>query len=349
MTANLFDVNYYRQTNPDLATKGIITDQQLTDHFFTYGLDDNRTFSRFVDLDYYRASNPDLPANGVNTNRALYFHLDNEGLKQGRRFSRYTDINFYKQANQDLAAFNNEQLFDHLQASALNEGRRFSPFFDLGFYRQANPNLAPLNFTQTELFDHLRSFGLDDPGRPISQFLNLNFYSATYKDLGIAGLVTPRQLFNHFQDSGVFENRRPSPFSDIDFYRYANPDLAAGLVNTDLFGNINLETYRNLQTAGLFQGRRLSPFIDINIYRQSNADLLAANLSNYNLLNHLEINGLKEERRISNSFDPTIYRANNTDLAGLGGRVYWIISLFTALMKGAGKFFGYIQPEFLPY
>ncbi len=311
MAVNLFDVNYYRQVNPDLAAGGLSTDQQLTDHFFRSGLNEGRTFSRFVDLNYYRASNPDIAAVRP-TYRDLYDHLANSGVAQQRKFSPYVDLRFYNQANPDLDVFNSnyERLFEHLQSFGFNERRRFSPFFDLDFYRQTNPDLA--SFAQAQIFDHLRNWGLDESGRRISQFFDFNFYRSANPDLTSAGINTSRGLFNHFIDFGVLESRSASPFANINFYKYANPDLAASLTN-------NLEAYRSLQTTGLSQGRRISPFIDLNIYRQSNPDLYAANLSNSNLLNHLQINGLREERRVSNSFDPKIYRANNQDLTNLGG------------------------------
>ena len=87
MSVNLFNANFYRAANPDLAAAGLTTDGQLLSHLQTSGLDEGRAFSPFVNLNFYRSSNPDLATVGLNTNRQLYDHLQNSGVAEGRRFS----------------------------------------------------------------------------------------------------------------------------------------------------------------------------------------------------------------------------------------------------------------------
>ena len=99
MTVNLFDVNFYRAGNLDLATAGLTTNAQLSSHFQTNGLNEGRAFSPFADLNFYRSSNIDLA--GLN-NRQAFDHLQNTGIAEGRRFSQFADINFYLAANSDL-------------------------------------------------------------------------------------------------------------------------------------------------------------------------------------------------------------------------------------------------------
>lgn len=93
MTANVFDVNYYRQANSDLAA---LSDAELTTHFLNPGVFEGRPFSRFADLRLYRASNPDLeqiPTIAGN-NLALYNHLSQFGVQEGRTFSAFYSLKF---------------------------------------------------------------------------------------------------------------------------------------------------------------------------------------------------------------------------------------------------------------
>ena len=57
MAVNLFDANFYRAANPDLAG---FSDAQALSHFQNYGLSEGRAFSPFVNLNFYRSSNADL-------------------------------------------------------------------------------------------------------------------------------------------------------------------------------------------------------------------------------------------------------------------------------------------------
>ncbi|GAA6616824.1 CAP domain-containing protein [Scytonema sp. NUACC26] len=138
MSANSFDVNFYRSANPDLSN---MTDTQALSHFQNFGLNENRLFSPLVDLSFYRASNSDLASF---SNQQAYEHLSNYGISEGRKFSPFVDLNFYRQNNGDLAAFSNEQLFDHLQTYGLTEGRQASPFVDISMSRDYAGNALNL-------------------------------------------------------------------------------------------------------------------------------------------------------------------------------------------------------------
>lgn len=127
MTVNLFDANYYRSVNSDLQQ---FNDEQALEHFLTFGLNENRQFSRIVNLEIYRANNPDLAAAGLTTNRQLFDHLQEFGVKEGRKFSDVLDLTFYQANNADLANFTSEQLFQHFQDFGLNEGRLGAPTVD---------------------------------------------------------------------------------------------------------------------------------------------------------------------------------------------------------------------------
>jgi hypothetical protein len=160
MAVNLFDANFYRSVNPDLAG---LNDAQALNHLLAFGLNEGRTFSPIVDMKVYRENNPDLVAAGLTTNRQLYDHLSAFGVAEGRRFSAAFHPPFYRQANPDLISLNNEQLFDHFRNFGLNEGRASSEFLDVSFYLSANPDLfSAFGFDFQQALQHFVFSGLQE-------------------------------------------------------------------------------------------------------------------------------------------------------------------------------------------
>lgn len=153
----VFDADYYRAINPDLAG---FNDTEARRHFFNNGLAESRQFSPFIDLNWYRSHNPDL--RNLN-NSQLFFHLLNSGINEGLTFSPYVDIQFYKQVNSDLSGFSNEGAFEHLLNSGINEGRQFSGNVDIVYYKAENPDLA--NLSNQQAFEHLINFGIREGRR----------------------------------------------------------------------------------------------------------------------------------------------------------------------------------------
>lgn len=243
MPVNLFDANFYRAANTDLAS---INDAQALSHFQNYGLNEGRAFSPFVDLNFYRASNSSLAS--LN-NQQAYNHLQNYGVAEGRRFSQFADLNFYRASNSDLAALSNEQIFEHLQNSGVNEGRRFSQFVDLNYYRASNTDLASFNHSQA--LQHLEIHGLNE-GRQFSVPLDVNYYQSIYSDLASSRLNN-RQLLEHFELYGLQEGRTSSPFFNVSYYLTNNSDLRAAGYN-------NSQAYDHFVRYGFPEGRSSSPF-----------------------------------------------------------------------------------------
>lgn len=211
MAVNLFDPNYYRKANADLAKAGM-SDTQLKDHFQQYGLNEGRSFSPFADLNFYRASNSDLA--GM-TNQQAFDHLQQYGCAEGRTFSPFVDVNFYKAANRDLAGMNNQQALEHLQQYGAAEGRTFSQFFNSDYYRRANTDLP--SFNNRQLLEHLEQYGLNE-GRNFSADFDANYYRNANPDLAAAGLTTNKQLYDHFRLYGIAETRASSPIFNVKSY-----------------------------------------------------------------------------------------------------------------------------------
>ncbi|GAB1542973.1 hypothetical protein NUACC21_56470 [Scytonema sp. NUACC21] len=303
MSLSLFNANFYRTANSDLAG---FNDTQLQSHFQNYGLNEGRRFSPLVDLNLYRSSNSDLANLSY---RQAYDHLQSYGMREGRKFSAFFDFNFYRATNSDLAGFNNEQLFEHLQSYGMREGRRFSAFFDFNFYRATNSDLA--GFNNEQLFEHLQNYGLTE-GRQFSSFVNLNFYRSANSDLSA---LSNNQALQHLIIFGLEEGRRFSPFVDINLYRAANPDLFATGVN-------NNQLLEHLENYGIAEGRRFSISFDSNYYRNSHSDLRTLGWSHTQLFEHFQGYGLQEGRVSSESFSVSYYLANNSDLRVLNFNNY---------------------------
>jgi hypothetical protein len=278
MAANLFDANFYRAANADLAN---FNDAQALSHFQNYGLNEGRAFSPFVNLNFYRSSNSDLASFN---NQQAFDHLQNNGVSEGRRFSQFVDLNFYQTNNHDLAGFNNEQAFGHLQSYGVAEGRRFSQFVDFDFYRASNHDLA--SFNNSQALQHLEINGLGERRR-FSQFVDLNYYAANNPDLVTAGLSN-RQLLEHFEINGLGEGRSFSLNLDVNYYRAVYSDLASANMN-------NRQLYEHFQLNGLGEGRASSQFFNVGFYRSNNLDL--ASLNNSQAFQHFLTYGQHEGRR----------------------------------------------------
>jgi len=281
MTVNLFDANFYRAANADLAS---FNDAQALSHFQNFGLNEGRRFNALVDLGVYRASNSDL---GSLNNQQLYEHLSNYGVAEGRKYSSFFDLGFYRANNGDLASFNNEQLFQHADSFGINEGRRFSPFVDLNFYQSFNSDLGGLNNEQ--LFNHLQIYGINE-GRHFSPFVDLNLYRAANADLAAAGFNN-NQLFEHLTNSGIAEGRRFSVSFDSSYYSNVdvNSDLAAAGLNS-------FQLFDHFQNFGLAEGRASSQSFNVTYYLGNNADLTGAGFNNVAALRHFEGVGFREGR-----------------------------------------------------
>lgn len=293
MSINLFDANFYRAANPDLAAAGLTTDTQLLSHFQSYGIDEGRLFSSLANLNFYRSSNPDLAAAGLTSNRQAFNHLQNNGVAEGRRFSQFVDINFYLNANGDVnQAFggNRERSLEHLRNNGVAEGRSFSPFIGVA----------------------------DETGTVNS----LNYYLEVNPDVEQAFGGDRVQALQHLELNGVAEGRSFSPFVDLGYYLANNSDV------NQAFGGNKARAFEHLVTSGLNEGRRFSPAFDVNFYRNNYPDLTNAGLrSNQQLFQHWVTYGVVIDERSGtsdpgNSFGTALNLGSpNLSLTGFNGSI----------------------------
>ncbi|XHX77978.1 MAG: hypothetical protein RBJ76_26680 [Stenomitos frigidus ULC029] len=240
MTISLFDANFYRAANADLAT---FSNEQAAAHFQAYGLGEGRRFSPFADLSFYRASNPDLAVAGVSSNQQVFSHLQTYGVGENRQFSQFVDLNIYLARNADVnQAYggNRFQALQHLEVYGLNEGRSFSTFVDLRYYQSNNADLVAAGLAPKQLLEHLEIYGLEE-GRRFAKFFDANYYLANNPDLQAANL-SKTQAYDHFILYGQYE------------YRIT---VATALYNRSLGGLPNSQgwlDYTTLQATSAFPG-----------------------------------------------------------------------------------------------
>ena len=251
MAVNLFDPNFYRSVNPDLAA---LTDQQALQHLQVFGLNEKRRFSPYIDIDIYRGLNPDLTAAGLTANRQLFDHLQAFGISEGRSFSSVFDASLYRSFNSDLlaAGLNNEQLLEHFQTFGINEGRAASGIFDISFYLDNNPDLRQAGFNNQQALQHFKLFGINE-GRAASGIFDVSFYLQKNPDLRQAGFNN-QQALQHFQVFGINEGRAASGIFNVSFYLDNNPDLRQAGFN-------NQQALQHYILFGDREGRLAAPII----------------------------------------------------------------------------------------
>lgn len=262
MAINLFDVDAYRVANTDLGAAGLITDEQLTQHFQNFGVNEGRFFSLFANLSVYRSSNPDLVAAGLTSNQQLLGHLQNFGVAEGRRFSQYVDIEFYRNVNGDVNqayAGNREQILEHLSAFGIDEGRWFSPFIGingnfgtfrgLDYYLLVNGDVnQAVGGSRFGALAHLELYGINE-SRSFSPFVDVGYYLENNADVNQAFSGNRAAAFAHLVSLGVDEGRSFSPAFNASAYLNANPDLASAGIST------NRQRFEHWVTYGLNDGR----------------------------------------------------------------------------------------------
>jgi hypothetical protein len=112
--SGLFDEQYYREMNPDIAAAGI----SPLEHFFSVGAFESRRPNPLFDPAYYLKTYPDVAKAGVNP--AL--HYFENGSLEGRDPSPEFDTSYYIEANPDVATSDVNPLVHFLRFGA-QEGR----------------------------------------------------------------------------------------------------------------------------------------------------------------------------------------------------------------------------------
>ncbi|HIK28603.1 MAG: PPC domain-containing protein [Oscillatoriaceae bacterium SKW80] len=238
MAIELFAPDFYFNIYPDLGDAGLVTDEELFNHFIFNGLNEGRLFSPLVDLNIYRANNPDLAAAGLTTNRQLFEHLQTFGIKEGRIYSLVFDANYYRSLYPDLqaAVLDNEELFEHFLNNGIREGRVASRNFDVNFYLNNNPDLRAAGFNNFQALEHFVVNGIKE-GRQGSPGGSTVFAGST---------ITPEFVGNN---------------EAVDIYRFILP--RASNLNVTLSGltaDIDIEVIRDFNGNNLIENNEILGF-----------------------------------------------------------------------------------------
>ncbi|MCW2240850.1 glycosyltransferase [Azospirillum canadense] len=173
--AALFDVDFYRASNPDVAAAG--TDP--LEHYRLFGWRENRNPHPLFDLAFYRGANPDVAAADADPLE----HYLTSGWKEGRNPHPLFDVAFYRESNPDVAAADVEP-FGHYLTSGWKEGRDPHPLFSVRFYQDSNPDVAAAG---VEPLGHYLASGWKE-GRDPHPLFETDVYRGANPDVAAEGV-----------------------------------------------------------------------------------------------------------------------------------------------------------------
>jgi GT2 family glycosyltransferase/glycosyltransferase involved in cell wall biosynthesis len=260
LASGLFDVDYYRSRNPDVARAGA----DLLGHYVRHGWREGRRPSAAFDPQAYLKANPDIAALGIDP----LLHWVQTGRAEGRRLvpdppepekrdireSGLFDAEYYLAGNPDVVRAELDPL-DHYVTSGWREGRRPSAAFNALAYLEANPDVAAAGIDPLLHWirrGHLEGRRLESDSQEAAKraILESGLFDAEYYrydnlDIVVAG-VDP---LDHYARQGWREGRRPSAEFNSPVYLKANPDIAAA----------GIDPLLHWIRVGRTEGRRLPP------------------------------------------------------------------------------------------
>lgn len=228
--SELFNSNYYRQSNPDVA-KAVSSRQSsptqnsssssssqdpYLEHFTRYGEAEERNPSSLFSTRYYLAHNADVQKAGIDPLQ----HFISYGAQEGRNTSYIFDRDYYLSQNTDVAKEGLDP-FMHFLRFGEREGRSPTYLFDKQYYLSQNADVAKAGGNALE---HFLTYGLLE-GRVSSAVFDKQYYLANYTDVAKAGL----NAFQHYLEYGQYENRSANAQFNGSSYLAANPDVAAAI------------------------------------------------------------------------------------------------------------------------
>lgn len=181
MAANfsLFNLQWYLDTNPDVAEavrQGLIDAEE---HFNQHGKAEGRSPGPLFNLDQYLLNNPDVAAAVARGETTAYDHFMQFGAGEGRSPVNMFDEAFYLSQNPDVAAAVAAGLtsaIEHFLAYGQGEPRAFNPAIDLGAYLAANPDVAAAAAQGLiSPLEHLMMHGVSE-GRDLGNGVNLGMF-----------------------------------------------------------------------------------------------------------------------------------------------------------------------------
>jgi len=232
----IFDPDYYRESNADVAASGV---DPLV-HYISRGFAELRDPSLYFDSNYYSTQVPEVKEKTLDP----LFHFIVKGWENGYKpnllfdplfyvqqypdfeFSRlnplehciqqaiqlspspYFDPSFYKHLYKDVAA-SRENSLKHFLSIGLQERRSPSLYFDIPWYLDKTPVLME---AKIDPISHYSRFGMQEYKSP-SPLFDPQYYARTYRVEGVD------DLFSHYMQYGSPQDNRPCSWFDPVFYR----------------------------------------------------------------------------------------------------------------------------------
>ncbi|QGM45082.1 rhamnan synthesis F family protein [Methylocystis heyeri] len=185
----LFDVSFYLEQYPDVASAGV----DPVAHYLIHGATERRNPHPLFDTHFYLEQYPDIVASGVNP----LVHYVRCGAKERRNPHPLFDTKFYLEQNPDVSAAGIDPLVHYLLYGA-EEGRQPNPVFDTGFYREKNPDCASSN-----PLAHYVRWGAKHRRAPHPSF-DSDYYAYSYPEVSSEGFAP----LAHYLHYGINEGRR---------------------------------------------------------------------------------------------------------------------------------------------
>lgn len=178
----VYDYEYYRKHNADLARAyGDVSDKFL-EHFVKYGMTEGRQASEEFNLKVYKSNYADL-RNAFGAKNALYYlHYMNYGKAEGRNAKTK-------------------------EVSAIYKGVDYSAVYDYEYYRETYPDLAKAFGNDTSKYlRHFVEHGMAESRQASAEF-NVIVYKNRYADLRKAFGNNIVQYYLHYINAGKSEGR----------------------------------------------------------------------------------------------------------------------------------------------
>ena len=237
----LFDAEFYREMNPDIAQTGMDPLQ----HYMTCGAREGRDPHPLFDTSFYCEMNPHVRQMQINP----LLHFISQGANGERDPHPLFSTWFYRTQNPDVVKAGINPLVHYIEYGAA-EGRDPHPLFDTSFYRDGNPDVVQAGMNP--LAHYILHGGVE--GRSPHPLFDATFYLATNPDVEQAK-VNP---LSHYLTHGAKDRRDPHPLFDTSFHIEQNPDVAQAGINP----LVHYAIY------GAVEDRDPHPLFDTSFYRE---------------------------------------------------------------------------------
>ena len=286
LEASLFDVEYYREQNPELRK----SDLNLLRHYLIRGFwgasDPHPLFS----TSFYLESNPDVAALGCNP----FIHYFKHGYKKRRSPHPLFDIDYYLTNNSDIEQAAVEPL-GHYVKYGYKERRSPHPLFDIDYYLTNNPDIEQ---AAVEPLGHYVKYGYKERRSPHLLF-DVSYYLANNPDVKKKGI----DPLGHYLKYGYKEKKSPHLLFDVSYYLANNPDVE----------KTGIDPLSHYLKYGYKERRSPHLLFDISYYFANNPDV---DHTEIDPLTHYLEHGYKEKRDPHPLFNTFFYCYRYKDRIG---------------------------------